>query len=230
MIHVTTNKNIIMSKAFIFDLNGTLINDMKFHEHAWDSIINGDFNAGLSRQEVSKNMYGKNEEVLTRVFGAHKFSDQEMQKISIEKEKRYQSEYRTHLKLLNGLEDFLRKAKANKIPVALGTAAIPFNVDFVLDNCNIREFFDAVVTADDVSASKPDPETFTEAAKKLGVAYDQCIVFEDSPKGVEAAKNAGMKTVVIKTMHEEKDFEKYDNVLMFINDYKDEKLESFFNH
>lgn len=213
-----------MSKAFIFDLNGTLINDMKFHEHAWDSIINGDFNAGLSLEEVAKQMYGKNEEVLTRVFGPDKFSDEEMHKISIEKEKRYQSDYRKHLKLIDGLEDFLRKAKENKIPMALGTAAIPFNVDFVLDNCNIRKYFDAIVTADDVTTSKPDPQTFTKAAEKLGVAFDQCIVFEDSPKGVEAAQNAGMKAVAIKTMHDEKDFQKYDNVLMFINNYNDERL------
>ncbi|MGN6618242.1 MAG: HAD family hydrolase [Ilyomonas sp.] len=213
-----------MSKAFIFDLNGTIINDMEYHEHAWYSILNNDYHAGLSHEEVAKQMYGKNEEVLTRVFGPGKFTREEMHKISIEKEKRYQSEYRNHLKLLDGLESFLQKAKKEMILIALGTAAIPFNVDFVLDNCRIRKYFDAIVSADDVTTSKPDPETFIKAAEKLNVPFDECIVFEDSPKGVEAAQNAGMKAIVIKTMHEENAFEKYDNVLMFISDYMDEKL------
>lgn len=205
-----------------------MVDDMLFHREAWSSIINGDFNANLSKEEVGKEMYGKNEEVLTRVFGKNRFSDKEMHAISLEKERRYQSVYRSHLKLITGLEDFLRKAKEHKIPVGLGTAAIPLNVDFVLDNCNIRKYFDAIVTADDVHRSKPDPETFTKAADKLNVAYNDCIVFEDSPKGVEAAQNAGMKTVVIKTMHREDEFEKYNNVLLFVNDYTDERLNKLF--
>src|SRR5581483_10774119 len=137
------------SKAFIFDLNGTMIDDMHFHAKAWYRIINNKLNGSLTLEEVEKEMYGKNEEVLQRVFGKNRFTLPEMKKISIEKEEIYQHEYAPHLGLIKGLESFLQKAKRQNIKLAIGTAAIPFNVDFVLDRLHIRDYFSAVVTADD---------------------------------------------------------------------------------
>ena len=87
----------------------------------------------------------------------------------------------------------------------------------------------AIVSADDVKNSKPDPETFLKAAELLGVDPSNCIVFEDAPKGVESAQNAGMKCVVLTTMHEEHEFSQYNNILFFVEDYTEsEKLESLF--
>jgi len=84
------------------------------------------------------------------------------------------------------------------------------------------------VSADDVLVSKPDPETFTKCADLLGVPYGDCIVFEDAPKGVEAARAAGMKAVVITTYHGPEHFAHLDNILLFIEDYTDERLNSLF--
>ncbi len=206
-------------KAFIFDLNGTMIDDMHYHAEAWYDILNNDLNAGLNWEEVKKEMYGKNSELLVRVFGKDHFSQQKMQELSIEKEKKYQKAYLPKLQLIQGLQDFLEEAERQNIPMAIGSAAIPFNIDFVLDNLNIRHFFKAIVSANDVATSKPDPETFIKCAELLGVNPGDCIVFEDAPKGVEAAQNAGMKTVVLTTMHCAEEFTKYNNVLEFIPDY-----------
>ena len=206
-------------KAFIFDLNGTMIDDMEFHAQAWYGILNNDLNAGLSWPEVREQMYGKNDELLVRVFGENHFTPEKMQELSIEKEKRYQHAYLPKLKLIAGLQEFLQKAFDEKIPMAIGSAAIPFNIDFVLDNLHIRHFFKAIVSADDVTISKPDPETFTKCATLLGVTPGSCLVFEDAPKGVEAARNAGMKTVVLTTMHPKDEFESYDNIISFISNY-----------
>ncbi len=218
-----------MAHAFLFDLNGTMIDDMPFHEHAWSSILNNDLKAGLSAEEVKKQMYGKNEEVLVRIFGADKFTEQEMQKISVEKEKRYQKEYLPHLQLIKGLEDFLEKAKAHNIKIAMGSAAIPFNIDFVLNNLNLRKYFEVIISADDVIKSKPEAETFLKAAKQLNILPEHCIVFEDAPKGVEAALNAGMKAVVLTTTNAKEAFNQYSNILYFISDYRDEKVNTLFN-
>ncbi len=87
-----------------------------------------------------------------------------MNRLSYEKEKRYQEEYLPYLELLPGLHDFLENAYQKDIPMAIGSAAIPFNIDFVLDNLNIRKYFKAIVSADDVELSKPHPETFLKAA------------------------------------------------------------------
>ena len=161
----------------------------------------------------------KNHDFLDRIFPG-RFSVEEKDKMSIEKEKQYQSEFRPHLKLIDGLDQFLEKAKANHIKMAIGSAAIMFNIDFVLDGLDIRHYFDEIVSADHVQFSKPNAETFVKCADKLGVLYDECIVFEDAPKGVEAAANAGMKAMVITTMHEANEFSGFANVLDAAPDFQ----------
>ncbi len=215
-------------KAFIFDMNGTMIDDMDYHAQAWYDILNNDLKANLSWSEVKANMYGKNDELLVRIFGKGHFTREEADAMSVEKEKRYQATFRPHLKLIDGLETFLAKAAQHNTLMAIGTAAIPFNVDFVLDNIAIRPYFGSVVTADDVVTSKPNPEVFTKCADELGVAYKDCIVFEDSPMGVKAADKAGMKAVVITSYHEKEDFAHLSNVLMYISDYTDSHLDQLF--
>ncbi|RZL44046.1 MAG: HAD family phosphatase [Pedobacter sp.] len=206
-------------KAFIFDLNGTMINDMKYHTLAWHSIINEDLGESHSFESVKQEMYGKNHEVLERIFGRDRFTPEEVKRLSIEKEKRYQEAYFPKLALIEGLADFLENAKQKGISMAIGSAAIGFNIDFVLDGLKIRNYFDSIVSADDVTVSKPDPETFLKAASYLGVDAANCIVFEDAPKGVESALNAGMKSIVLTTTHEIEEFDSYSNILGFIDNF-----------
>jgi beta-phosphoglucomutase len=213
-------------KAFLFDLNGTMIDDMQYHNKAWFHILNDDLGANLSWEEVKSHMYGKNTELLIRVFGPDKFTQDEMDTLSVEKEKRYQAEYRPILQLIGGLDGFLATAQERGIKMGIGSAAIPFNINFVLDGLNLRHYFPSIVSADDVVNSKPDPETYLKGAAELGVLPEECIVFEDAPKGVEAAKLAGMKCVVITTMHEADEFVAYDNIICFIKDYHGLNIDS----
>lgn len=208
-------------KAFLFDMDGTMVDNMEYHGKAWFDILNNDLGAGLSEEEVKKEMYGKNPEVLERIFGKGKFTPEQMDEYGMRKEKDYQSQYKPHLKLIAGLDDFLQEADKQQIKIAIASAAIPFNIDFVVDNLNIRHYFDTIISADDVEISKPHPDTFLKAAEGLHAKPENCIVFEDAPKGVEAAQNAGMKCVVLTTTHEEEDFAEYDNVLVFTRDYLD---------
>jgi beta-phosphoglucomutase family hydrolase len=219
---------ILKPKAFLFDLNGTMIDDMGYHTTAWEDILNNDLKANLTREEVKKEMYGKNDELLVRVFGENHFTQEEMDKISMEKEKRYQKAFLPNLKLINGLNFFLETAYEKNILMAIGSAAIPFNIDFILDNLNIRHYFKAIVSANDVKISKPHPEVFLKAAQLLNADPKDCIVFEDAPKGVESALHAGMPAVVLTTMHDKKEFEQYNNVLAFIKDYNDEYIQQIF--
>jgi beta-phosphoglucomutase family hydrolase len=212
-------------KAFLFDLNGTMIDDMEYHIVAWSGILNNDLGAGLTREQVKAEMYGRNDEVLIRIFGKERFTKEEMDTLSLEKEKRYQAAYLPVLKLIPGLDGFLEKAKAEAIKMAIGSAAIPFNIDFVLDNLKLRRYFKTVVSANDVVTSKPHPETYLKAASLLNVEAKDCLVFEDAPKGVEAALNAGMQAVVLTTMHEPGEFSAYNNILFFIKDYTDPRLQ-----
>jgi beta-phosphoglucomutase len=206
-------------KALIFDLNGTMINDMEFHTKAWQQLFNNDLGANLSWEDVKKEMYGKNQEVLVRVFGPDRFTEAEMNKLSIEKEKRYQQEFFPHLALLPGLKELLDKAYEKNIPMAIGSAAIPFNINFVLDNLNLQHYFKAIVSADDVKLSKPNPETFLNVANLLQVNPIDCLIFEDTPKGAETAFNANMKCVVLTTTHQADEFSYLNNIVHFAPDY-----------
>lgn len=208
-------------KALIFDLNGTMINDMEFHTRAWQQLFNNDLGANLSWADVKKEMYGKNQEVLVRVFGPERFTAAEMDELSVEKERRYQKEFLPHLTLLPGLKELLDAAYERNIPMAIGSAAIPFNINFVLDNLNLQHYFKAIVSADDVKLSKPNPETFLNAANLLHINPTDCLVFEDTPKGAETAMNANMKCVVLTTTHEPAEFSYLDNVVHYSADYTD---------
>jgi beta-phosphoglucomutase len=213
------NEMILYPRAFIFDLNGTMIDDMHYHIRSWHRILT-ELGANLSYEQVKDECYGKNNELLDRVFPG-RFTEEEKNKLSIEKEKQYQQEFRPHLKLINGLDKLLKEAREANIKMAIGSAAIRFNIDFVLDGLDIAHYFNAIVSADDVRTSKPDPETFLNCAEQLGVQPNECIVFEDSPKGVEAAERSGMQSVVITTMSTPEEFSQYNNVIQFITDYRE---------
>ena len=219
----------ISNKAFLFDLNGTIIDDMQFHAKAWYDVLNNELHANLSWEEVKSQMYGKNDELLIRIFGEGYFTKERMRELSVEKEKKYQEAFTPHLKLIKGLDVFLEKAYQQNIPMAIGTAAILFNVDYILDGLHLRKYFTSIISADDVAISKPDPETFITCADQLGVGYDRCIVFEDSPKGVESALRAGMQAVVIKTYHTIEEFSHLPNILMAVDDYADPVLQRLFH-
>ncbi|HEY8954549.1 HAD family phosphatase [Chitinophaga sp.] len=217
----------LQQKAFLFDLNGTMINDMEYHLEGWYNMLNK-LGANLPREIVRSHMYGKNEELLVRVFGKDHFTAQQMEKIAHEKEVLYQEAFRPHLELIAGLPAFLEKAAAAGIPMAIGSAANTFNINYVLDNLHIRHYLKAIVSADDVTTSKPDPEVFLKCASELGVSPANCIVFEDAPKGVEAAQNAGMEAIVLTTMHTREEFAAYSNIRAFVADYTDPVLQQLF--
>ncbi len=207
------------ASAYLFDLNGTMINDMAFHVDAWQQILTDTLGAKLTRDQVKGQMYGKNSEVIDRIFGADHFNQGQKDWISLEKEKLYQLAFAPHLTLIPGLAAWLERSRHQGVQMAIGSAAIPFNIDFVLDRLHIRHYFQAIVSADDVRHSKPDPETYLKAAALLGIAPTSCIVFEDAPKGVESALRAGMRCVVVTTMHQPQEFSSYPNVLGYIPDY-----------
>ena len=205
-------------KAFLFDLNGTMINDMPYHVNAWYRIVN-DLGSTLSVEQVKQECYGKNEEVLERIFPG-RYTKEEKTRIGLEKEKQYRIEFKPHLKLIKGLDAFLKSTYDRGIKMAIGSAAITSNIDFVLDGLQLRKYFKVIVSADDVVHSKPNPETFIKCAEGLHIHNKDCLVSEDAPKGVEAAQNAGMDCAVINSTHLPEEFEEYKNVISIVKDFE----------
>ena len=212
-----------MAKAFLFDLNGTMIDDMQYHVTAWHRLLN-EMGANISMERMKEECYGKAKELIERILPG-RFTEAERDAIGDQKEAVYREEFRPHLKLLPGLVEVLEGAYNSGIKMAIGSAAIMANIDFVLDGLNIRHYFSAIVSADDVTNSKPDPETYLKCADRLSVDPADCIVFEDVPKGVESAERAGMQSVVITLMHTKEEFSQFNQVICFMEDFRSLEIE-----
>jgi beta-phosphoglucomutase-like phosphatase (HAD superfamily) len=212
-------------KAFLFDMNGTMINDMPYHISAWHRILN-EFGVNISVERMREECYGKNHELIERILPG-RFTEEEKDRLSIEKERQYQEDFRPHLSLINGLERFLKESNAAGIKLGIGSAAIRYNIDFVLDGLGIRKYFQVIVSADDVIRSKPDPGTWLKCADVLSLPCGDCLVFEDSPKGAESALNADMKCVIITSLHSREEFSNNKNVIGFISDFNDIFIHDF---
>ncbi len=218
MLKINTEKY----KAFLFDLNGTMIHDMPYHVNAWHRVIQT-LGGTLSESEMKDQCYGKGEEMLERIFPG-KYSKEERINISEAKEEKYRLDFLPNLKLIQGLDELLTHANQHQIKLGIGSAANNLNIDFVVDNLNLRSLIQVIISGDMVSESKPHPETFLKCAELLAVPVKQCLVFEDTPKGVACAENAGMDVVVLTTTHPKSDFEYFRNIIHFADDYKDIEL------
>ncbi len=204
-------------KGLIFDMDGTMVDNMMTHHRAWQKKLAA-LGLELSLEEVKKKIHGINEEILEREFG-DRFSLEERRQISQEKEAAYREIFLPELKLVNGLSELLQAAFDADIPMAIATAAPIENVDFVLDNLNIRHFFKSIMHAGIVSKGKPDPEVFEKAAIDMGIPIENCIIFEDTPTGAEAAQRAGCPTYIITTTHQPAEFARFSNVIDFLKDF-----------
>lgn len=204
-------------KAIIFDMDGTMIDNMMIHHRAWHRKLNS-LGLEMSLEEVMEKVHGVNTEILERLFG-DRFTPEERVQISREKEAAYREIYRPELKLIPGLTDFLQELAASDLQMAVASAAPPENVDFVMDNLSLRHHFPVILHSDSVENGKPHPEIYQKTAKRLGVLPSECVVFEDSPVGATAAARAGCSVVVVTTTHEKAEFAHIPQVKGFIDDF-----------
>lgn len=185
-------------KAFIFDLDGVIVDTAKYHYLAWKKIANelgiefthehNELLKGVSRVRSLDIILG-----LGNVDASQEQKDQWL----VQKNE----DYLTYLvdmdqsEILPGVMEVLEFLKANNQPIALGSASK--NARPILEKTGILSYFDVIVDGNDVSNAKPDPEVFLQAAQKLGITNENSIVFEDSVAGIQAANIAAMKSIGI---------------------------------
>jgi len=204
-----------MNKAFLFDLDGTLIDTMPWHFKTWQLVVK-EMGSPLQGTELMNELYGNGAELMNRLVPGRIFTEAEAKTIVDAKEERYRQLYGKQITVLEGAREFLEEAKKLNIPMGIGTASNQANIDFALDQLQLHAYFHAIVGADDVELSKPHPETWLKLAEALQAKPEHCIVFEDAPKGVEAAQKAGMKAVAITGHYTANDFGDYNNILKIV--------------
>jgi beta-phosphoglucomutase len=182
-------------KAFIFDMDGTLVDNCAWHVVAWREFAKR-HGRDISERQVLDWMGAPSRFYMERIF-ARSLSDAECAGYTREKESIYRSLYAPHLALPPGLRELLDDAKSRGVKLGIATGGSTDNVDFVLDGLGIRRLFDVVVDCYQYVRGKPAPDCYLAAAERLGVAPGECLVFEDAVGGIRAAKAAGMKVVAV---------------------------------
>lgn len=204
--------------AFIFDMDGTIVDNMDFHVKSWLAFFERRGHV-LDADEFFRNTAGRQgHEIMSTYFGAQ-LSKEENAALDFEKESLYREMYAPHLAPTAGFVDFIARAKADGIRLAVATAAPPENIDFTLDGLDLRKEFHAIAGAADVARGKPHPDVFLLAAERAGAQPQHSIVFEDAPLGVEAARRAGMRAVVLTTTLPAEAFAEFDNVIAVVRDF-----------
>lgn len=199
------------TKAFIFDMDGTLVDNMHVHVEAWRRLLEENGLEMVEHDFLVKTAGKTNREIMPTVFGD--ISDERIAELAARKESLYREAYLPVRKSVDGLIDFLEESRRLGIRMAVATAASNPNMEFILDGLNLRQFFGAVTTASDVKLGKPNPDMFLVSAEKLGVEPRECIVFEDAIGGFEAAHRAGMVSIGITTVNSAEDVLKCDSVV-----------------
>lgn len=185
-------------KAFIFDLDGVIVDTAKYHFLAWQKLANQlGINFTHEHNEDLKGVSRVRSLDLILELGNISASQEDKNKWLVQKNEEYLS-YLVDMdenEILPGVAKVLEYLKNNNQAIALGSASK--NARSILEKTNSMHFFDAIVDGNDVSNAKPDPEVFLRAAHLVGISNENAIVFEDSVAGIQAANIANMISVGI---------------------------------
>ncbi|CAN5835710.1 beta-phosphoglucomutase family hydrolase [soil metagenome] len=188
--------------GFIFDWDGVIIDSHAQHEESWELLFK---ELGRPMPEgFFKATFGmRNQQIIPMCFDFVKADDlQTIADLGNRKEVLYRDILRRDgISPLPGVENLLKELKALDIPTVVGSSTPRLNIETIMAMTGLAEYFQAIVSAEDVTVGKPDPQVFLKAAQKISRTPDQCIVFEDAHVGIEAGKRAGMKVIALATTH-----------------------------
>ena len=205
--------------ALIFDLDGVIVNSMPVHERAWRQYLGS---VGIDAGDIPTRMHGRRNDEIVRDFVGDEADLDTIVAHGAAKERLFRDLLRADLRqhLVPGIEEWLEHISG--APIALATNAERANIDFVLDGvAGLRRYFDVIVDGSQVARPKPAPDVYLRAAELLNIPPRNCVVFEDSPVGVAAARTAGMRVVGVLT------HSSLSGVLFSVTNFLDPELDSW---
>lgn len=178
----------------IFDMDGVLIDSYQPHFVSWQETA-AQYGLQLTEEQFRETFGQTSGSIIRQLWGDGCLSEEEISDFDRIKEGRYRELVESDLPLMTGGAELVAALAAEEIPVAIGSSGPPENVRLVVEKLGGDRVFRAFVTGKDVRRGKPDPQVFLMAAQKLGLEPARCVVIEDAPVGIEAARRAGMKSV-----------------------------------
>lgn len=186
-------------RGFIFDWDGVVIDSSRAHEESWESLAR-EMGRTLPEGFFIRTFGMRNQQIIPEWLGVQDAA--EVRRLGDRKEELYRDILRRDgIQALPGVTDLLRALKQAGIPRVVGSSTPRKNIDVVMETTGLTGWFDAIVSAEDVTRGKPEPDVFLQAAAKIGRTPEECVVIEDAHVGIEAARRAGMRVIAVATTH-----------------------------
>jgi beta-phosphoglucomutase len=182
------------ARAVLWDLDGTLVDSEEYHWQSWQHALALD-GVSVTRDQFKASFGQRNEGILRGWLGPEATIER-INRVADAKEVEYRRLAAAHgLTPLPGAAEWLVRLQAAGWRQAIASSAPRLNVDVMLRALHLEAYFDAIVSSEDVTRGKPEPDVFLTAATRLDVPSERCIVVEDAAAGVEAARRAGMRSI-----------------------------------
>ena len=188
------------TRGLIFDMDGTIIDSMPYHARSWASFADR-HQITMDVAELLRQTTGRTGAECMQVLFGRPMDVQECRDLVHEKEEIYRALFGPEFTEVPGFKAFSAQAIGLGLRVGVGTAGDKYNIAFAFSHLKMQPLPHAVVGGDEGLPGKPEPAIFLEAARRIGAPAEACIVFEDAPLGIEAARRAGMRAVAVCTSH-----------------------------
>lgn len=198
-------------KAILWDMDGVIVDSKSYHFAAWQETF-ARRGVTFSYDDFSRLFGTRNDFIIRNVLG-QELSEEKVKAIAQEKEVYFREKAKGNIRLFPGVSKLLDAIKKGAFKLALVSSAPRENIDFVIAELNLQGYFSCIVSGHEVAESKPSPQVYLLAAERLMAQPTDCVVIEDSPLGVRAAKAAGMKCLAVTNTHPEQDLNEADRVV-----------------
>ncbi|MCH7839807.1 MAG: HAD family phosphatase [Planctomycetes bacterium] len=201
----------------IFDMDGVLVDSAEAHFQSWQRLGRQQ-GVQLTQEQFSATFGRQNRDIIPLLFG--EVSEPALREMADRKERIYRDLVRANPPIVDGAIDLVVSLHEAGAQLAVGSSGPRANIDLILEAMGVRDQVRVVVSSDDVSRGKPDPQVFSMACDRLGLPSRQCVVIEDAPSGVEAARAAGAHCVAVLMHHSRESLKRAHRVVEKLADLR----------
>ncbi len=207
----------------IFDMDGVLVDSARPHLRSWQ-LLAEENGASVTSEQFASSFGQQNCDIIPALFGP--VSDTRLAVLADRKEQLYRDLVREDPPIVDGAASLVRSLHEAGAGLAVGSSGPRANIDLVLTAMGVQHCIDAVVSGDDVTRGKPDPQVFTLAVERLRIPPADCVVIEDAPVGIAAARAAGTRCVAVLMHHPAGAFREADMIVPRLSDLSVDELVS----